>query len=81
MLKSLVGSSPLKDRIISKEDLFERINKELHFRDSAETLEITTDYCNSFEFKITYTDGMTPEVLNPPLSLERKVTTSIWDII
>ena len=72
MLKSLVGSSPLKDRIISKEDLFERINKELHFRDSAETLEITTDYCNSFEFKITYTDGMTPEVLNPSAILREK---------
>lgn len=72
MLKSLVGSSPLKDRIISKEDLFERINKELYFRDSAETLEITTDYCNSFEFKITYTDGMTPEVLNPSAILREK---------
>ena len=36
MLKSLVGSSPLKDRIISKEDLFERINKE--FQSAVELL-------------------------------------------
>lgn len=72
MLKSLVGSSPLKDRIIAKEDLFERINRELHFKDSADTLEITTDYCNSFEFRISYTDGMAPEILNPASILREK---------
>lgn len=72
MLKKLVGSSPLKDRIISKEDLFQRINKELHFKDTSDTLAITTDYCNTFEFKITYSDGMAPEILNPSSILREK---------
>lgn len=72
MLKSLVGSSPLKDRIITKEDLFERINRQLHFKDTSDTLEITTDYCNAFEFRITYTEGLPPEILNSSSILREK---------
>jgi hypothetical protein len=72
MLKHLVDKSPLRDRIIAKEELFERINRELHFKDTAETLEITTDYINQFEFRITYTDGLAPEILNTDTILREK---------
>ena len=72
MLKELVGSSPLKDRIITKDDLFEKKNPKLIFHDSSETLEITTDYCNPFELRVAYDINMVPEILNPELILREK---------
>ena len=72
LLKELVGMSPLKDRIIAKEDLYERTNRELYFTDTTESLEITTDYCNPFEFKIVYSNGNAPEILNPESILREK---------
>ena len=72
MLKELVGTSPLKDRIIAKEDLYERTNRELHFTDTTESIEITTDYRNPFEFKIVYSEGNAPEILNPESILREK---------
>lgn len=72
MLRTLVATSPLKDRIIAKEDLYERINKELHFDDSSDTLEITTDYCNPFEFRVSYETGGSPEILNPDSIIREK---------
>ncbi len=65
MLRELVATSPLKDRIIAREDLFERVNRELHFNDSSDKLEITTDYSNPFEFRISYEGDGSPEICNP----------------
>ncbi len=72
MLRTLVATSPLKDRIIAKMDLYDRINKELHFDDSSDTLEISTDYCNPFEFKISYDAEGCPEILNPDFIIREK---------
>lgn len=72
MLRGLVATSPLKDRIIAKEVLYERINKKLHFDDSSDTLEITTDYCNPFEFKVSYNAEGSPEILNPDFIIREK---------
>lgn len=72
LLKRLVSLSPLRDRINARYDIYERINKELIFRDSDDIIEISTNYIDPFEFRIEYTKGNVPEILNSSNVLREK---------
>jgi hypothetical protein len=60
--KELIGSKWV-DALGVNSSLYEYSNKELSFRESDESIRITTDYVNAFEFKIAY-DGPVPSIIN-----------------
>lgn len=64
MLVKLVGTSPLKSRIITTDAVFEKKNRELFFKDHDGFLNISTDYVDGFEFRVEYSGTTAPEVTN-----------------
>lgn len=64
MLRGLVFTSPLKDKISTCKDLYVRKNRELYFEEDDNTLTTRTDYCNPFEFRINFEKDNVPEIAN-----------------
>lgn len=63
MLREELKGTQWEDVVTEGKSLYERTNKELFFNDSSESIRISTDYLDSFEFKVSYT-GDDPTIVN-----------------
>lgn len=63
LLKNAVKGSPLVSRISVNSVLYEFTNKQLQFNDSDEEIEISSNYDDSYEFRISYDDEV-PILIN-----------------
>lgn len=61
LLRSLVNNSPLCSRIETDQSLYIRENKNLYFKDTIDSLTISTNYINTFDYRIEY-EGAPPEI-------------------
>ncbi len=63
LLKNAVKGSSLVSRISVNSVLYEFTNKQLQFNDSDEEIEISSNYDDSYEFRISYDDEV-PILIN-----------------
>ena len=64
MLKQELKGTKWADIVSCGTGLYERSNKEIYFRDRNDTISIDTDYRSPFEFRVSYSGGQTPSILN-----------------
>ena len=63
ILREELKGTQWEDVVTEGKSLYERTNKELFFNDSSESIRISTDYLDPFEFKVSYT-GDAPTIVN-----------------
>ena len=64
MLRQELKGTKWADIISCGTGLYERSNKEIYFRDRNDTISIDTDYRLPFEFRVSYSGGQAPSIVN-----------------
>lgn len=71
LLKGLVSNSPLCSKIKTNQGLYIRENKQLYFDDDHESLTISTNYVNPFDFRIEH-ESDSLEIMAPGANVREK---------
>ena len=63
MLREELKDTPWEETVAENPNLYEHQNKELIFKDSVDSIRISTDYICPFEFRVSYSENV-PTIVN-----------------